>query len=421
MVHVDWLDTGLNHVWLPYTQMQTTPMPAAVTGMQGTTLHLANGQSLIDGIGSWWTCAHGYNHPALKQALIRQLDTLPHVMLGGLAHEPAYRLATRLAALTPGDLTRVFFTESGSVAVEVAMKVAVQSWRNQGIGGRTRFVAFKGGYHGDTFATMSICDPDEGMHAFFGDALSPQYIADLPDTPERCEALMALLDDHSDIAGVIVEPLVQGAGGMRMHSAETLAAIRLACDVHGIPLIFDEVFTGFGRTGHMFAADRAGVTPDIMTVGKALTGGVTPLAATIVSQRLYDTFHDIDPDKALMHGPTFTGHALGCAVAMASIDLLENPGVLSGVLELEKRMSDMLAPLADHRAVENVRVMGAVSAVEMKKGFDVEASRARFIDRGVFIRPLGRVIYLTPAFCISAEDLSALIDAISSEVDVLAA
>ena len=419
MPHPEWLESGLNHIWLPYTQMKTATTPVGVKRITGSTLELVDGRKLVDGIGSWWTCVHGYNHPRLVAALTEQVKHLPHVMLGGLAHEPAYRLATRLADLTPGDLNRSFFCESGSVAVEVAMKVAVQYWLNSNQGVRPKFLAFKGGYHGDTFATMSVCDPDEGMHSLFGDALPHQYIVDLPTDADRIARFESVLAKNNDIAAVMVEPLIQGAGGMRMHEAQTLQCIRAACDEHNVLLIFDEIFVGLGRTGALFAAEKAGVIPDIMTIGKALTGGITPLAATIVSDKVYDTFHSDEASKALMHGPTFTGHALACAVAMASLDLIEENNSLEKVQRLETSLEERLAPLREHTLVADVRIMGAVAAVELNIDFDIDKARAAFIELGAFIRPLGRVIYLTPSYTISDGEIDQLTLAITHIVKQL--
>ena len=416
----DWLAPGLNHIWLPYAQMKTMPRPAAIAATGGTRLIMPDGAQLIDGVGSWWTAVHGYNHPALISAAKDQLDLMPHIMLGGIAHKQAYRLAARLAALTPGDLSKVFLTESGSVAVEVAMKIAVQYWRNLHGETRSKFISFKGGYHGDTFATMSVCDPEDGMHALFAGALAPQHIVDIPDTPDRLSAIEALLKDDPSIAAIMIEPLIQGAGGMRMHSPDSLQALRALCDSHGTLLIFDEIFTGFGRTGALFAADMAGVTPDIMVLGKALSGGITPLAATIASAAIYNAFDDEAGDKALMHGPTFTGHAVGCAVANASLDLFEAEPRLDQVRALEGVLKDQLLPLRREDSVADVRVLGAVAAVELTHDIDIDAARQWFIEAGTFIRPLGRVIYLTPAYVISPGDVTALTDAIKRFVANLA-
>ncbi|MDX1581197.1 MAG: adenosylmethionine--8-amino-7-oxononanoate transaminase, partial [Alphaproteobacteria bacterium] len=354
----DWLSKGLDHIWLPYAQMKTASRPTGVVATQGSRITLADGRQLIDGVGSWWTAVHGYNHPVLIKAAKDQLDSVPHAMLGGLANEPAYRLAERLAEITPGDLAHVFFSESGSVAVEVAMKIAVQYWLNRTGERRTRFVSCLGGYHGDTFMTMSVCDPEEGMHSLFADVLPAQHIVPLPQTEEGAAHLESVLETNSDIAAVMVEPLIQGAGGMRMHDAATLRALREICDRQGVLLIFDEIFTGFGRTGAMFAAEKAGVSPDIMTLGKALTGGITPLAATIASEAVFAAFYDEDPGHALMHGPTYSGHATGCAVANASLDLFAAEPRLEQVAQIEAQLKSALEPLLELPAVDDVRVMG---------------------------------------------------------------
>jgi len=412
MTDPGWLEEGLDHIWLPYAQMKTAARPVPVKSTHGTRIVLHDGRELVDGIGSWWTAVHGYNHPHLLEAMRRQLELMPHVMLGGLAHEQAYTLATRLAELAPGDLSKVFFCESGSVAVEVALKIAVQYWRNTTGQVRPKFLAFRGGYHGDTFATMSVCDPDDSMHSLFGPALPTQYIADLPTGDAQTEELERLLSTHSDIAAVIVEPLLQGAAGMRMHDITTLKRIRDACDRHGLPLIFDEIFTGFGRLGGMFAATVSGVTPDIMTLGKALTGGVSPLAATIASRRIYEAFHSNDATKALMHGPTYMGHALGCAVANASLDLFEHEPRFQQIASIEAHLGQAFAPLRALPQVADIRVRGSVGAIEMREAFDVQGMRRRFIQEGVFIRPIGKTVYLAPAYTIDPADLSTLTRAI---------
>ncbi|MFN3608506.1 MAG: adenosylmethionine--8-amino-7-oxononanoate transaminase [Hyphomonas sp.] len=408
----DWFTAGLEHIWLPYAQMRTLPAPVAISRTEGSRLYLADGRELVDGVGSWWTSIHGYNRAELLDAARRQMANMPHIMLGGLAHEPAYRLAARLADLTPGDLTRVFFTESGSVAVEVAMKIAIQYFRNTTGEARTKFVSFLGGYHGDTLATMSVCDPAEGMHHMFRGALAEQYVVALPETRDQIRALETLLSTDKKIAAVMIEPLIQGAGGMRMHSPQVLKTLRRLCDQAGVLLIFDEIFTGFGRTGEMFAAGRAGVTPDIMCLGKAITGGVTPLAATIASSKVYAAFHSDNSDHALMHGPTYTGHALACAVANAGLDLFADGTLIKRVKKLEASLTTALAPATEMDTVADVRVLGAVAAVEMAEPFPIEAARKWFIEQGTFIRPLGTTVYLSPAYGISEEDLSQLTGAI---------
>jgi adenosylmethionine---8-amino-7-oxononanoate aminotransferase len=417
MTDPTWLDEGLAHIWLPYAQMKTAPRPVAVKSTHGSRIVLHDGRELIDGIGSWWTAVHGYNHPHILDAMRQQLETMPHVMLGGLAHEQAYRLAARLAAMLPGDLSRVFFSESGSVSVEVALKIAVQYWRNITGEARPRFLAFRGGYHGDTFTAMSVCDPEDSMHALFGPALPTQYITDLPTDEARAGEMDRILSEHRDIAAVIVEPMLQGAAGMRMHDAQTLRRIREVCDRHGALLIFDEIFTGLGRLGAMTAAHLSGVTPDIMTLGKALTGGVTPLAATIASSAVYSAFHSAAASAALMHGPTYTGHALACAAANASLDLFGAEPRLGQVAALETHYTQAIRPLREHRAVADVRIRGSVAAVEMAGTFDLQQARRGFVEQGVFIRPIGRTVYLAPAYTISGPELSLLTDAIVRFVD----
>jgi adenosylmethionine-8-amino-7-oxononanoate aminotransferase len=408
----DWLDPGLAHVWLPYAQMKTASPPLPVARTYGNRIVLAEGRELIDGIASWWTACHGYNHPHIRQAVERQLAIMPHVMFGGLAHEQALTLARRLAALLPGDLDRVFFSESGSVAVEVAMKMAVQFWRNRGIRGRRKFIAFKSGYHGDTTGAMAVSD-EEGMHAAFRGALPEHFVVDLPRDEASVTTFEGMLEGYADeIAAIIVEPLVQGAGGMKFHDPAVLQKLRQAADRYGVLLIFDEIFTGFGRTGTMFACEAAGVTPDIITLSKALSGGTLPLAATVATRKVFDAFWSDDPKKALMHGPTYMGNALACAAANASLDLFESEPRLAQVASISSALSVGLEACRDLRGVKDVRVMGAIGVVEMQHTGDLDALRARFVEEGVFIRPFGSVIYLTPAFTIAGEELARLTGAI---------
>jgi adenosylmethionine-8-amino-7-oxononanoate aminotransferase len=338
---------------------------------------------------------------------------MPHVMFGGLAHEPALTLARRLAALLPGDLGRVFFSDSGSVSVEVALKMAVQYWINRGVRGRTQFVAFAGGYHGDTTGAMAVCDPQDGMHALFAGLLPQQIIVDLPDNDERAVALDRMLAERADgIAGIIVEPLVQGAGGMLFHDAATLRRLRALADKYDLLLIFDEIFTGFGRTGAMFACEEAGVTPDILTLSKALTGGTLPLAATIATRKVFDAFWSDDPKAALMHGPTFMANALACAAANASLDLFEREPRLIQVADIAARLEQGLAPCRGLAGVKDVRVKGAIGVVQLQSVDDVDALRARFVAEGVFVRPFGNIVYLTPAFTIAPDELDTLTRAV---------
>jgi adenosylmethionine-8-amino-7-oxononanoate aminotransferase len=414
----DWYAAGRPHVWLPYAQMKTAPLPVPVARTYGSRVVLADGRELIDGIASWWTACHGYNHPHIRDAVRRQLDILPHVMFGGLAHEPAYTLARRLADLLPGDLDHVFFAESGSVAVEVAMKMAVQYWLNRGVRGRTRFLAFRGGYHGDTMATMAVCDPDEGMHRLFSGLLPEHVLVDLPRDEESAAALEQVLERHVDeLAGILVEPLVQGAGGMLFHDAAVLRRLREAADRYDLLLIFDEIFTGFGRTGTMFACEAAGVVPDIVTLSKALTGGTLPLSAAVARGKVFDAFWSDDPLHALMHGPTYMGNALACAAANASLDLFEREPRLAQVAALSTALAEALEPCRGLPGVSDVRMLGGIGVVELKPGTQAAALRGALLDEGVWVRPFGCVVYLTPAFTIGADDLARLTAAVRRVVE----
>lgn len=409
----DWVARGQPHIWQPYAQMKTATPPLPVVRSHGSRLELADGRQLIDGVASWWTACHGYNHPHIAQAVRAQLDAMPHVMFGGLTHEPALTLARRLAALLGPGLDRVFYTDSGSVAVEVAMKMAVQFWLNQGERGRSRFLAFRGGYHGDTFGTMAVCDPDEGMHSLFRGMLAEHDIVDLP----RDDAAMARLDAFLEtrgpqLAGILVEPLVQGAGGMLLHDPEVLRRLRRLADRHGLLLIFDEIFTGFGRTGTLFAFEQAGIRPDIITLSKALTGGTLPLAATVASGRVFDAFWSDDPSHALMHGPTFMGNALACAAANASLDLFESEPRLAQARALSTALAAGLAPCRELAWVRDVRVLGAIGVVELDRIDDREALKRRLVEAGVWVRPFGNVVYLTPALTIAPDELDTLMRAV---------
>ncbi len=409
----DWFAAGLPHIWLPYTQMKTTAPPLAVAHTHGTRITLADGREVVDGIASWWTACHGYNHPHIIKAMQRQLETMPHMMFGGAVHEPALTLAKRLSTLLPGDLERVFFSDSGSVSVEVALKMATQYWLNQGVRTRTKFLCFNGGYHGDTIATMAVCDPVEGMHSLYSGLLPENIIVDLPKDGGSTAAFEKALESHADeLAGIIVEPLVQGAGGMRFHDAGVLHWLRAAADKHDLLLIFDEIFTGFGRTGAMFACEAAGVEPDIITLSKALTGGTVGLAATVAKKKVFETFWSDDPKAALMHGPSYMANALACASANASLDLFEREPRLEQVAAISKGLEDGLAPCRDLPGVTDVRVMGAIGVVELERIEDLGALKQKFVDAGVWIRPFGNIVYLTPAFTIDEDDLAMLTGAI---------
>jgi len=413
----DWFTEGYRHIWMPYTQMKTSPSPLAVRKTRGTRIILDDGRELIDGIASWWSACHGYNHPHIHEAIARQLETMPHVMLAGLSNEPAYTLASRLAALTPGDLNRVFFSESGSVSVELAMKMAVQYHINRGECGRNKFIAFKNGYHGDTIGTMSIGDPDNIMHGPFTGLMAPQLVVELPTTSGQRQTFEDFVAQHAQsVAAIIMEPLVQGAGGMLFHDAATLRLMRQLCDRHGLLLILDEIMVGFGRLGTMFACQQADVAPDIMTLSKSLTGGTMALAATVASERLFDAFLDDALEKCLMHGPTYTGNALACAAANASLDLFESEPRLEQVGAIETRMADALEPCRAIGGVTDVRVRGAIGVVELETLGDMYWIRQCFVDRGCWLRPFGNVVYLMPAFTMAPQDLDILTAAV---VDVV--
>ena len=403
---------GLEHLWLPYTQMQTASAPLKVASADGVRLKLEDGSELIDGIASWWTSVHGYNHPKINAALAAQAKTLPHVMMGGLVNAPALKLAKRLADITPGDLGHVFFAESGSVSVEIALKMAVQYWQNKGHKGKTKFLSFQGGYHGDTTMTMSVSGAGD-MHGAFKDFVPQEIFADLPETPEAEKDLDDLLKKHGcEIAAIITEPLVQGAGGMVFHDPETLTKIRQAADRHETLLIVDEIFTGFGRTGTMFACEQAEIVPDIMCLSKALTGGVLPLSCAIARPHIFEAFLSDDPSKAFMHGPTYMGNPLACAAANASLDLFESEPRLEQAKVISEQLSEELQFCQNLKSVKDVRVKGAIGVVELRETPNVEHLKKAFARKGCWIRPFGNIVYLTPSLTISSEDLSTLTTAI---------
>ena len=409
----DWYARGLPHLWQPYTQMKTALPPLPVERTHGTRIVLSDGRELVDGIASWWTAVHGYNHPHIQAAIAAQLSEMPHVMLGGLAHSQALRLARRLSDMLPADLSHVFFSDSGSVAVEVAMKMAVQYAINRGQRTRSKILAFKGGYHGDTIATMSVCDPEEGMHALFHGLLPDNPVIDLPRDEETIARFESLIErDAEGLAAILVEPMVQGAGGMLFHDAEILQRLRRTADQYDLLLIFDEIFTGFGRTGTMFACDAAHVVPDIIALGKGLSGGALPLAATVANKRIFDAFWSDDAGQALMHGPTFMGNALACAAANASIDLFESEPRLLQSAEMGQKLGPSLGRCLGSPGVVDVRVKGAIGVVELDRIDDMNGLKSRLLRQGVWVRPFRNIVYLTPALTIGEEDLATLCDAI---------
>jgi adenosylmethionine-8-amino-7-oxononanoate aminotransferase len=402
------------HIWLPYTQMQNAAEPLRASHTAGSRIILDDGRELIDAVASWWTACHGYNHPHIVMAMEKQLHAMPHVMFGGLVHEPAEKLAARLAVMLPGPLNRVFFADSGSVAVEVAMKMAVQFGLNQGDTGRTRFLSFRDGYHGDTLAAMSVTDPDEGMHSLFRGYLPEQVIAPIPRDEASRAAFRQLLDEHRhEIAAVIVEPLVQCAGGMKMHDGATLKVIADAAKDAGVLLICDEIAVNFGRAGTLFAHTQAGIAPDIICLGKALTGGAINLAATVATADVFDAFLSDQAEAALMHGPTYMGSPLACAAANASLDLFDSEPRLQQVATIEAQLKRELAPLTSLPGVVDIRIKGAIGAIEVADLHNLDWLKAQFVAAGIWLRPFGNVIYTMPPFTITPDELSAITGAIS--------
>jgi len=410
-------------LWRPYCQMKTAAPPIEVESTEGVTLRLKDGRELIDGISSWWTACHGYNHLKIVEAMIDQAKKMPHVMMGGIVHEQAIRLADRLASCLEGEGNRVFLSDSGSVAVEVAMKMAMQHWANRSSTGKTsrnKFISFQNAYHGDTTGAMSICDPDDSMHANFKGFLLEQFPQPIPDSDELESAFDSFVEKRKEqLAAVIIEPLIQMAAGIRFHSASALQRIERVCRKHDVLLIADEVATGFGRTGTMFAHQQAEINPDIMCVGKGLTGCSVGLAATIATAKVYEFFHSDRWEAALMHGPTFMGNPIACAAANASLDLFDSEPRLEQVAEIESMLHSKLLPLSECENVESVHCLGAVGAVRLNE-IDLQKSVADFVDRGVWIRPIRDTIYLAPAFTIAKDELAALIDAMADSVRALA-
>jgi adenosylmethionine-8-amino-7-oxononanoate aminotransferase len=414
------------HLWHPYTSI-ADPLPVyPVVGAAGIHLELADGRKLIDGMSSWWAAIHGYNHPVLNEAVRRQLDRMSHVMFGGITHEPAVALGSRLVEITPEHLTKVFFCDSGSVAVEVAIKMALQYCQAGGGPGRRKILTVRGGYHGDTLAAMSVCDPVTGMHHLFKDVLPRQLFAERPacgyeDTWDEsfiADFRRVIEEKSEEIAAVILEPIVQGAGGMRFTSPRYLRRVRELCDEQGVLLILDEIATGFGRSGRLFGCGHADVTPDIMCLGKALTGGYLSLAAVLTTDRVGEVISSRSPGT-FMHGPTYMANPLACAAAVASVDLLLSSPWRERVGCIEAQLREELAPCASLNTVADVRTLGAIGVVETRHPVDVGKMQSQFVERGVWVRPFGNLVYLMPPYTIEPGELSKLTTAVNEVVSAL--
>jgi adenosylmethionine-8-amino-7-oxononanoate aminotransferase len=411
------------HIWHPYSSTHSDVSVFAVKSAHGVYLTLEDGRQLIDGMSSWWCAIHGYNVPALNHAITGQLDKMAHIMFGGLTHAPAVALCKKLVEITPGKLETVFLSDSGSVSVEIAMKMAVQYWQAKQRPVKQKFISLRNGYHGDTLGAMSVCDPVTGMHTLFSDMLAKNFFAPSPgcsfDEPclaEHLEDLRLILEKyHDSIAALILEPIVQGAGGMKFYSADYLAHAKALCEKHEVLLIADEIATGFGRSGKLFACEHAGISPDIMCIGKSLTGGYMTLAATLCSREISDTISD-NPPHVFMHGPTFMGNPLACSVALESIRLLQASDWQSKVARIASWLREGLEPCKQLADVAEVRVLGAIGVVELKHAVNMPKIQQAFVDAGVWIRPFGRLIYLMPPYIIEKSELNKLTNAI---IDVL--
>jgi len=423
----DWqhlLALDAERVWHPYGGLPAALPALPVVSAEGVRLTLADGRELIDGMASWWCAIHGYRNPALDGALAEQLGAVAHVMFGGLTHEPAIRLAERLTAMAPAGLERVFFADSGSVAVEVALKMALQYQRGVGRPGRTRLLTVRGGYHGDTAGAMAVCDPVGGMHHLFAPTLAEHVFAERPPDgfareldPAWAAGVRALAAEHEGrLAGVIVEPVVQGAGGMRFHSPACVRLMRELCDEHGLLLILDEIATGFGRTGALFACRHAGIEPDVMCLGKALTGGYMTMAATLCTPAVAEAISGPDGGGGLMHGPTFMANPLACAVALASLELLEAGDWSARVAAIEAGLRAGLEPLRGLDGVADVRVLGAIGVIELERPVDVAAATAAAVAEGVWLRPFRELIYAMPPYVTGPEDLERITAAMAAAV-----
>ena len=418
------LEFDKNHVWHPYTSM-SKPLPSyLVESAEGVYITLASGEKLVDGMSSWWSVLHGYNHPELNQALIKQTEKFAHVMFGGLTHEPAIELAKTLIELTPKGLNKVFLSDSGSVSVEVALKMSIQYWHSKNKPEKHKILTVRNGYHGDTFAAMSVCDPVNGMHQLFEPVLMKNLFAPAPKTrfdqawnATDVEALTAMFaQHHQQIAAFIIEPIVQGAGGMRLYHPNYLKTCRKLCDQYNVLMIADEIATGLGRTGKLFACEWADISPDIICLGKTLTGGYMTLAATLCTDEVANTISHGEAG-CFMHGPTFMGNPLACAVANANLKILKRNQWQQQVTNIEQVFKQQLLPLKNHHRVQDIRVLGAIGIVQSTERVDMAEIQKRFVELGVWIRPFGQLIYIMPPFISDKTQLSLLINAISTVLD----
>ncbi|WP_295651195.1 adenosylmethionine--8-amino-7-oxononanoate transaminase [uncultured Dietzia sp.] len=405
------LAADAEHVWHPYGGFPASTQPLPVASADGVRLRLADGRELIDGMSSWWAAVHGYRHPHLDAAAHRQVDTMSHVMFGGLTHAPAVELSQRLARIAPGELNKVFLADSGSVSVEVAAKMAIQYQRSLGRPGRTRLATWRGGYHGDTLSPMSVCDPEGGMHSLWRGVVREQVFAPAPPADYRpgyvAELERTIRDHANELAAIIVEPVVQGAGGMRFHHPDYLRDLRRLADETGTLLIFDEIATAFGRTGELFAADHAGVAPDILCLGKALTGGYLTLAATLTTDHVAEVI-SAGEAGGLAHGPTFMGNPLACAVACASLDLIEAGEWRTQVPRIAARLRDGLAPALDLPGVVDVRVLGAIGVLQLDRPVEMTTTTTAITERGVWLRPFRDLIYAMPPYICSDDEIDTI-------------